>query len=62
METYCNGKHECQICGDIFPCEGIPYGHNSNDTQAYCHGQYSQFCPNHSIGEYKIQHVRNGEL
>ncbi len=62
---YCNGKHQCIICGDIYDCKGVSYGHtDSNSDIGNCHGPYQQFCDSdkHSINDYIETHEKLGEL
>ena len=51
---YCCGKHQCELCFKIFSCEGESMSHSGeNDFSGRCHGEYMQFCPNHTLEEYR---------
>ena len=62
MHEYCSGKHQCIICGVIYQCEGVSYGHGPNTEIGNCHGPYKQFCDNHEINEYIEKHKELNEL
>lgn len=59
--TYCSGEHKCILCGVVFKCEGVGYGHD-NSKESQCHGPYEQFCTNHPISEYYKWHKDHGEI
>lgn len=59
---FCTGKHKCQICGDVYKCQGIPYGHDDGQVGFRCNGEYEQFCENHTISEYHKKHVELGDI
>jgi hypothetical protein len=59
---YCNGRHLCQICDTKYRCYGESMSHSGGTGNGRCHGEYTQFCPNHSINQYIAQHKLNGEL
>ncbi len=59
---WCSGKHKCQICGKKFDCTGTGYGHDSKFSESQCHGEYEQFCENHTVEEYTKKHKELGEL
>ena len=58
---FCNGKHKCEICGKIYDCDGVDYGHSGSKGYR-CNGGYVQFCKNHTLSEYIKMHKKLGEL
>jgi|21_taG_2_1085346.scaffolds.fasta_scaffold00097_24 NAD-dependent dihydropyrimidine dehydrogenase PreA subunit len=59
---YCKGKHLCQICGNVYDCEGLAISHSTNANGGRCQGNYEQFCPNHTPRQYMKAHIELGDL
>lgn len=59
---YCNGKHLCQICHNIYDCVGEDSMHVSKSNSGRCMGDYEQFCPNHTPRQYMKAHIELGDL
>lgn len=63
MQEYCKGKHKCRICKKKYNCNGEEISHTgSAGGSGRCHGEYEQFCPNHTMKEYRKKHKELGEL
>lgn len=59
---YCNGKHLCQICNNVYDCVGEDSMHVSKTNSGRCMGDYEQFCPNHTPLQYMKKHIELGDL